>query len=621
MRFLSLFSGIEAASLAWLPLGWECVAVAEIEPFCRSLLAQRFPSVPNLGDVTTITEESLREYQPIDLVVGGSPCQSFSVAGLRKGLADPRGNLALEFLRVVDAARPRWVLWENVPGILSDSTKALDVLLDGLEEVGYAISGMDILDAQFFGVPQRRRRIFVCAQEVDCLLNAKTHFSGLIAAQCLAESWQSALAVLSAQCNAGAGNSGSASGRSIHSLRTRIALFGLQRAERVSKLLDCLAALLPSSECEPCGLGSDNGRASSQTPPNTGDTRSEISANLAASISAFPSTAPSWRNILTDGLRIVNECIISTSTSETTESRIYICAQAMLNTAAFITASASSSPNFSEAARSCLIGIMEYIDHARSASNSLFTEVGWVRRWADFIRQAVRLQKSLGDIGIRDWGEVLPLRDCLCGHPPPRREAGKRVTGSVAGCSNGGGKSADPVAATAVNTKGDRRYDFETETLVAHCLYGESFHASEDGTGRGTPIVLVTFDTAQITSPWNRSNPKPGDPCHSLASGAHAPAIAFAERGSDVSVDGDLAATMMANQDNCGGRQCVAFHVTQDPISGECAPAIGTGNKQGCGTSGARAPAVAFNTYSHSVNQSLNQSLTRGGSENKIGAV
>ena len=635
MRFLSLFSGIEAASLAWLPLGWECVAVAEIEPFCRSLLAQRFPSVPNLGDVTTITEESLREYQPIDLVVGGSPCQSFSVAGLRKGLADPRGNLALEFLRVVDAARPRWVLWENVPGILSDSTKALDVLLDGLEEVGYAISGMDILDAQFFGVPQRRRRIFVCAQEVDCLLNAKTHFSGLIAAQCLAESWQSALAVLSAQCNAGAGNSGSASGRSIHSLRTRIALFGLQRAERVSKLLDCLAALLPSSECEPCGLGSDNGRASSQTPPNTGDTRSEISANLAASISAFPSTAPSWRNILTDGLRIVNECIISTSTSETTESRIYICAQAMLNTAAFITASASSSPNFSEAARSCLIGIMEYIDHARSASNSLFTEVGWVRRWADFIRQAVRLQKSLGDIGIRDWGEVLPLRDCLCGHPPPRREAGKRVTGSVAGCSNGGGKSADPAAATAVNTKGDRRYDFETETLVAgplmgsgagterpsgmpreadmlvagavacgltarygkgadsdatdtilidgqnrtaerseicgtllgesqrrqsagfmvaHSLRADGFDASEDGTGRGTPIVPVAFDTTQITSPQNRNNPKPGDPCHSLASGAHA-------------------------------------------------------------------PAVAFDTCNHSVNQSLNQSLARGSDENKTGAV
>jgi DNA (cytosine-5)-methyltransferase 1 len=154
----SVCSGIEAASVAWEPLGWTPSFFSEIEPFPRSVLAHRFPVVPLHGDFTTIEAGG---YEPIDLLVGGTPCQSFSVAGLRGGLADDRGNLALEYLRLASRLRPRWLVWENVPGVLSSNGgRDFGSILGGLVELGYGFA-YRVLDAQFFGVPQRRRRVFV----------------------------------------------------------------------------------------------------------------------------------------------------------------------------------------------------------------------------------------------------------------------------------------------------------------------------------------------------------------------------------------------------------------------------------------------------------------------------
>lgn len=159
MRYISLFSGIEAASAAWAPLGWEPFAFAEIEPFCCELLEKRFPGVPNLGDVCGVDWSEYRG--KCDLIIGGSPCQAFSVAGKRKGLDDPRGRLMFEYARAVRDVAPRWVLWENVPGVLSqDGGRAFGTLLGLLEDCGYALAWR-VLDAQFFGVPQRRRRVFL----------------------------------------------------------------------------------------------------------------------------------------------------------------------------------------------------------------------------------------------------------------------------------------------------------------------------------------------------------------------------------------------------------------------------------------------------------------------------
>ena len=159
MRYVSTFSGVEAASLAWAGLGWEPVAFCEIDPFPSAVLAERYPDVPNLGDITKVDWSEIAA-DGIDLVVGGSPCQSFSVAGKREGLSGASG-LMFEYIRCVRELRPRWFVWENVPGALSsEGGAAFGQLLGELDALGYGLAWR-VLDAQFFGVAQRRRRVFL----------------------------------------------------------------------------------------------------------------------------------------------------------------------------------------------------------------------------------------------------------------------------------------------------------------------------------------------------------------------------------------------------------------------------------------------------------------------------
>lgn len=161
MRYLSLFSGIEAASVACDGMGWEAMAFAEIDPFPSAVLAERYPQVPNLGDVTKVNWRSfVKKCGRPDLVVGGSPCQSFSIAGTRTGLEGASG-LMWEYVRAVREVRPEWVLWENVPGALSSSNgEDFRCLLEALDALGYGLAWR-VLDAQFFGVAQRRERVFL----------------------------------------------------------------------------------------------------------------------------------------------------------------------------------------------------------------------------------------------------------------------------------------------------------------------------------------------------------------------------------------------------------------------------------------------------------------------------
>lgn len=165
MRYISVFSGIEAASVAWGPLGWQPVCFCEIDEFPKAVLRHRFPGVPNLGDITKVDWRSLAKCagRP-DIVVGGSPCQSFSVAGARTGLEGESG-LMWEYVRCVRELMPGWLLWENVPGALSSSHgEDFRCLLEALDALGYGLAWR-VLDAQFFGVAQRRERVFV----VGCL--------------------------------------------------------------------------------------------------------------------------------------------------------------------------------------------------------------------------------------------------------------------------------------------------------------------------------------------------------------------------------------------------------------------------------------------------------------------
>lgn len=299
MRYASVCDGIGAAHAAWvghLP-GWGCAWTSEIEPFPAAVVEARY-GFPNLGDMLKITQEDREKYGPVDLLVGGTPCQSFSVAGLRGGLADARGNLALRFSQLASVLRPRWLVWENVPGVLSSGGgRDFGSILGAMADLGYGVA-YRVLDAQYFGLAQRRKRVFV----VGCLGD-----------------WRRAAAVL------------------------------FERS--------CLRG------------DSAPGR--------------EMRADVANAVTA-----------------------------------------------------------------------------------------------------------SLGSGGPND-------NDAQGGH-------------LIAHCLNAGGM---------------RRRDYKSETFVAHALRAERFDASEDGTGRGTPIV--PFDTTQITSKGNFSNPQLGDPCHPLAKGAHAPAIAY----------------------------------------------------------------------------------------------
>lgn len=169
MQYLSLCSGIEAATVAWHHMGWTPVGFSEIEPFPAAVLAHHYPNVTNYGDMTRHEDWPIKRGD-IDLLVAGTPCQAFSVAGLRQGLRDPRGGLMLVYLQIAQRLRPRWLLWENVPGVLSaNGGRDFAALLGGLSELGYGWA-YRVLDCQYVrtrrfprAIPQRRRRVFLVA--------------------------------------------------------------------------------------------------------------------------------------------------------------------------------------------------------------------------------------------------------------------------------------------------------------------------------------------------------------------------------------------------------------------------------------------------------------------------
>ncbi len=398
--------------MAWLPLGWQCVGVAERERFPCAVLAHHYPDVPNLGDVTA--DDFLERAAALkpDVLVGGPPCQDFSVAGLRAGIHGARGNLTLRWVQIIHAARPSFAVTENVPGWLSaNKGHAFGAFLAGLvghdtalvppKEAGGRwtdagmVDGPDgraawrILDAQYFGLAQRRRRVFV----IFCPRNGGDPAAVLFERQ---------------------------------GVRGHIAP-GREAQEGV-------APTISSRPTGGGGLGTD-----------------------------FD---------LDGGL----------------------------------------------------------ISHTLSAA-----------------------------------------RGAACAHAAD-------LETYVPVAAFGGNNTAGPIdISTAVNAHGGPhgRLDFESETFVTHALRADGFDASEDGTGRGTPIVPVCCDTTQITSKTNRSNPQAGDPCHTLARGADAPAIAFSckDHGADA---GEITPTMRAmghagSHPNAGGQIAVhAGHAVRRLTPSEC---------------------------------------------------
>jgi len=440
IRFGSVCSGIEAASVAFKQLGWKAAWFSEIEKFPSAVLAQRYPEVANLGDMTRIAKAVLLgEVEAPDALCGGTPCQAFSVAGLRQSLADDRGNLTLKYVELLDAidhvrgmrSRPACIgFWENVPGVLTTEDNAFGCFLAGLagedgaleppeprpangrssrhwkwkRELGRHVASWSqagavygpqravawrTLDAQYFGLAQRRRRVFVVASARE----------GFDPAQVLFE-WD-----------------------------------GVRRDSAPS-------------------------REAGQKPASTPDASfGRLQGCSGQDAKHGHSHLVAFGGNRTSGPRDV--------------------------------ASALSA-------------------HGGTGRHDFETET--------FIAHAPEVAATM-----------------------------------VARSSCGGGQ---------INSPG---HNADQEHVVTHSLRGDGFDASEDGTGRGTPLVPVVFDTTQITSAANYSNPKPGDPCHPLAANAHPPAIAFSSKDHGADASEELAPTLRsmshANSHANGGGQMAVAHV------------------------------------------------------------
>jgi DNA (cytosine-5)-methyltransferase 1 len=177
MKYLSVCSGIESATVAWEPLGWECVGLCDFASFPQKVLSHHYPNTTLFTDITKLTQNEKYKKIKFDLLVGGTPCQSFSDAGLNKGMDDIRGRISLEYARILKEKRPRWFIWENVEGVFKKQhKKALCEIISSFTGVDFKPEGLDkqgivqgeeysiayrVLDSQYFGVPQRRKRIYI----------------------------------------------------------------------------------------------------------------------------------------------------------------------------------------------------------------------------------------------------------------------------------------------------------------------------------------------------------------------------------------------------------------------------------------------------------------------------
>jgi DNA (cytosine-5)-methyltransferase 1 len=455
MKYLSVCSGIEAATVAWHSLGWKPVAFSEIEPFPSKVLAHHYPDVPNLGDMTKFNEWKLND--SIELLVGGTPCQSFSVAGLRQGLKDPRGNLMLTYLAIADKFKPEWIVWENVPGVLSSNNgRDFAAFLEGLAELGYGWA-YRVLDAQNCrthdypaAVPQRRRRVFV----VGCLGGTERAAKVLFEPESLL------------------GNSAPSrkTGKEIAKCLTRGIGTRLDSETETFAIAPTLNASFGSK------LGLDNQHIDS-----------------GAGMFVYNQN-PDYKNP-----SVAKTLITKTRLDAGTETLITTIGGGFdSHTLAYSFDSLSSNSMKSDNPGSgCRdVDVCKTLDTSRG------------------------LDPSCNQGGIA----VIALAGNTIGRKPE---------------NGGNGNGYSETGESYTLTKTDVHavcYPINSQIAMRCDALGEGtgFGIADNGEPSYTlqashhhAVAYLPFDTTQITSPANGNNPKYGDPCHPLASGAHAPAVAF----------------------------------------------------------------------------------------------
>lgn len=467
MRYLSVCSGIEAASVAWHPLGWEPVAFAEVEPFPSAVLAHHYPDVPNLGDMTRYEEWPDATF---DVLVGGTPCQSFSVAGKRGGMDDPRGQLAYAFAGIAARYRPEWIVWENVPGVLSSAGgQDFSGFVRGLAELGYQCAWR-VLDAQHFGVPQRRRRLFLIGN------------SG---------GWQRAAAVLF----------------------ERESMLGNTPPSRKARQV---APTIPARSTGGGGLGTDcdcdvgvismaHGQGGAEIGFDRGPT---LTCNHEAPIVAHSLRGEGF-DASEDGpgrgtpLVPVGVTIHGTDPTVQKVASYDDVAQCLR---------ARTPGNIDNSSTT----VVQQPVHAFDARQSDVVQYGDMTGPLDTDGHSVAIAFSGKDYGGDATADLSPTL---------------RSMGHDGSHANGGGQVAVAIPIISDADRADSSAQTPSPDAEGRIrLRDPGLGIGDDGdpmyTLQATKPHAVAFDTTQITSPANYSNPQPGDPCHPLAAGAHPPAVA-----------------------------------------------------------------------------------------------
>jgi len=571
----SLFDGVAGFPLAFSRAGVATKWVVELDAACRTVSGKHFPAAEAFADVRDCGAHNLA---PVDIITFGSPCQDVSVAGARAGLDGARSGLFYEALRIVGELKPSWCVWENVPGALS-SNDGQDIIaaLDALEGLGYVVD-LNVLDAQYFGVAQRRRRIFAVCQRADDLRKQRTTTSALTMAQCVVEILGGILTAARSPSFTGYKSSTSARNLSAAGATRRMQLFNLRSAEAWAMLRENLDEWRARSASAPAPSASPTGVSATAIAPDVATLSASMDDAMALACRSW-NTSPSWRNFW-DGLW----CLVKSSTTSTdartiTEPRIYGCATAALCIAACITPQSACSPSYWSAASSALTVIEEFTNYARLASHSLFGAVEWVQPWADYTHRAARLRQSLGDTRDRaSAAEILSLSSSGGRDSAPRRAAGEDTPRGAAGGVGGGG---EPFTLDwQAGSSGDTSWQGKARSWIV----------DKPGRSRALTANRTLAVALPGVSELALSAQRVGQLAHREDVDTLIPeAIGFYPTGGTHGVsagEGTSPAIKVGSGLDIASAPAVAFHLTQDPISGDVAPAMSAGNGQGCATIG-----------------------------------
>ena len=433
----SLFSGIGGFDLGLERAGWAVRWQVESNPFRRQELKRHWPQVELRNDIRTDTDGLER----VDLICGGFPCQDLSVAGNRAGLAGERSGLFFQFARVVSELKPRWVLIENVPGLLSSNGgDDIRLVLETLNGLGYTVD-IDIADSQHFGVPQRRRRVFLVCEHIDYLLPMKSNSSVQTIGQVITEILLSALAELCEASNIVLHDWDFPKCASEGGRQKRMRLFKLMTEEHWLKFLNDWDATSLSF------LTAGRNSAS----PSTKELLTVLSAatsskGLNAKVSERLSgdISKSWKTIWAILSGKESWSTISMPTSSTMASPIYGCALAAsiicLRTVLLNTCCLSCS----DAAISTLTVLRGFIAYARATSSQLFGDLRWNAAWWDFAEDAETVVNYIvSHLGAPCPPEILFESEGSGGDSEAGRKTGKEVAGTLGGSAGGRGWTDD----------------------------------------------------------------------------------------------------------------------------------------------------------------------------------